>query len=71
MLKDRETKIEAAVAVRDNANGILPPCGRCRELMLQINPENSNAKIILSDKIMTLGELMPEHWINAIGEKVA
>jgi len=69
MLKDCETVIEAAVAV--NENKILPPCGRCREMMLQINPQNKDTKIVLSDtKIMTSDQLLPEHWLTETGTKI-
>src|SRR5437762_819361 len=42
MVKGRETLIEAIVAVSDS--GILAPCGRCRELMVQVNPSNLATK---------------------------
>src|SRR5262245_36867943 len=38
MLKSRQTRITAAVAVCGDT--IVPPCGRCRELMAQINTAN-------------------------------
>jgi len=58
MLKNRETKIDMLVAISEN--GILPPCGRCRELMLQLNKNNKETKIIIDEnKIVTLGELLP------------
>jgi cytidine deaminase len=62
MLKNRETEIEAAVAVGDDK--ILPPCGRCREMMYQINRNNLDAKIIVDENtIVTLKELLPHTWI--------
>ena len=61
MLKNRETQIEMIVAV--NEEGILPPCGRCRELMFQINNENIHTKVYLSkEKYVTLDELLPIRW---------
>src|SRR4051812_7786655 len=45
MVKHRETEIEAIVAVSDG--GILAPCGRCRELMFQISPNNLATKVVL------------------------
>lgn len=58
MLKNRETEIDMLVAISEN--GILPPCGRCRELMLQLNKNNKETKIIIDEnKIVTLGELLP------------
>jgi len=63
MLKDRETKIDAIVAV--GGNGIMPPCGRCRELMAQINAENLDCKVILGeDRVVSLRTLLPEHWLH-------
>ena len=61
MLKHRETRIEMCVAHRDT--GILPPCGRCRELMMQVNAENRATRIILPDhQIVTLESLLPAYW---------
>lgn len=61
MLKARETRIARVVAV--TSDHILPPCGRCRELMLQINPENAAAEVILpAERTKTLIELIPDHW---------
>lgn len=61
MLKNRETEIEMIVAI--SKNGILPPCGRCRELMLQVDTRNKGTKVIIDeDKMVTLGELLPYPW---------
>lgn len=61
MLKNRETQIEMIVAV--NAKSIIPPCGRCRELMFQINAKNLATKVYLSEeKYVTLSELLPMRW---------
>lgn len=59
MLKHRETRIGTIVAVKDSM--ILPPCGRCRELMAQVNPKNGATRIILDDdRVIRLRELLPE-----------
>lgn len=61
MLKNRETEIEMIVAT--NSESIIPPCGRCRELMFQIDCKNLNTKVYLSkEKYMTLDELLPMRW---------
>lgn len=61
MLKNRETQIEMIVAM--NAEGIIPPCGRCRELLFQVDNKNIKTKIYLSkEKYMTLDELLPVRW---------
>ena len=62
MLTDRESEIDLIVAV-DNEGKILPPCGRCRELMYQVNKKNLDTAIILSEnKTMKLSELLPIRW---------
>ena len=48
MLKNRETQIEMIVAT--NSESIIPPCGRCRELMFQIDCKNLNTKVYLSEE---------------------
>ena len=61
MLKHRETKIAMIVAI--SKNKVLPPCGRCRELMFQIDHENVDTKVVLPDKeIVTLNELLPHRF---------
>ncbi len=61
MLKKRETQIEMIVAT--NAESIIPPCGRCRELMFQVDCKNLSTKVYLSeDQYMTLDELLPNRW---------
>lgn len=61
MLKKRETQIEMIVAI--NAEGIIPPCGRCRELLFQVDNKNIKTKVYLSkEKYMTLDELLPVRW---------
>ena len=59
MLKHRQTRILAVVAVRANGE-ILPPCGRCRELIRQIDAANWATQVLVrEDRIETLGALMP------------
>lgn len=63
MLKHRETVIKMVVAV--NKKKILPPCGRCRELMMQISTKNSVTEVILSEEqTISLKELIPFYWNN-------
>lgn len=62
MLKARETRIEMVVAV--GANRILSPCGRCRELMAQVDRGNLATLVVMpGERIATLRELLPEHWM--------
>jgi cytidine deaminase len=61
MLKHRETRIDMIVAV--SSDSIRPPCGRCRELLFQINNDNIHTKVYLSDETyITLNELLPNRW---------
>ncbi len=61
MLKNRETQIEMIVAV--NTESIIPPCGRCRELILQVDNKNIKTKVYFSEEhYMTLDELLPMRW---------
>ena len=62
MIKEGETEIETVVAVGPQGE-LIPPCGRCRELMFQLNRQNLQTKIMLAeDKSITLEELLPHRW---------
>ena len=62
MLKHRETHIEAVVAV--SGDRILPPCGRCRETMVQIDARNLDCMVIVAEnREVPLRELLPDHWL--------
>ena len=42
---------------------ILPPCGRCREFMYQINSDNLEADVIIGEnKVIKLKKLLPHTW---------
>ena len=59
MLKARESEIALVVAV-DEHGAVLPPCGRCREMMWQLNQVNRNALVVLAaDHALPLGDLLP------------
>jgi cytidine deaminase len=63
MLKSRETHITTVVAV--NERGILPPCGRCREMIAQVDSRNMDCSVIIrEDKVVTLRQLLPDHWLS-------
>ena len=60
MLKAREAEVAMIVAV-NSAGEVLPPCGRCRELLWQLHPANARARIVLGpDRVRPLAELLPE-----------
>ncbi len=60
MLKARESEIALVVAVSPKF-GILVPCGRCRELMWQVNRRNRATRVIIGHgHVVTLAELLPQ-----------
>ena len=64
MLKHRETKILKIVAV--SKEKILPPCGRCRELILLTDLSNRNTEIIITERqTIKLSNLLPFHWLES------
>jgi cytidine deaminase len=66
MLKHRESRVIMVVAVTDKKE-IIPPCGRCRELLAQVNKANMKAKVILGqNKTVTLRDLLPHYWLDAL-----
>ena len=59
MLKARQTRIAGIVAV-NGVGDVYAPCGRCRELIRQVAPENWNASVIVArGKVVSLADLMP------------
>ena len=61
MLKTGRTRVAAVAAV--GRRGVLPPCGRCRELLIQIDPANAAAAVLVAPgETLPLGDLLPRHW---------
>ena len=60
MITRGEQRIRKIVAVLGDGT-ILPPCGRCREFMRQIDRDNMDRTEVLigSDKIVKLRDLLP------------
>ncbi len=73
MVTAGEYKIKKIVAVwRGEKEGlcVLSPCGRCREFMRQIHPDNiHDTEVVMGvDQTMKLSELLPYHeWFNPTG----
>lgn len=61
MLKQRETVIRRIVAVDEDR--IVAPCGRCRELLVQVDKRNMDCVVLLPDGAVTLRELLPNAWL--------
>jgi cytidine deaminase len=58
MVTNGETHIDTVVAV--TFDGILPPCGRCRETMVQVDPRNIDCTVIVSEsEDVKLRDLLP------------
>lgn len=61
MITDRETKILKVVSVYKNGD-IIPPCGRCREFISQIDDGNDSCEVkVNNDTVVKLKELLPFH----------
>lgn len=67
MVTAGEYRIERIVAVwRENSGRlyVLPPCGRCREFIRQIDTGNIDTQVVLGrDQSATLSELLPFHGL--------
>jgi cytidine deaminase len=65
MVTAGEYRIDTIVAVwRDDSGAlyVLPPCGRCREFIRQVDPANIHTKVVLGRRRSTsLAQLLPEH----------
>ncbi len=66
MITNGEEKIDKVLAIMpDGKSGA--PCGACRELMVQLMPNDyKNIEILLdyeSGRIVKLGDITPEWWI--------
>jgi cytidine deaminase len=56
-----ETHIKTIVAVDEK--GVMPPCGRCRELLNLLDVKNINTGIVISaNKKVKLRNLLPSPW---------
>ena len=73
MINEGEYKIKKIVAVWKDKEGslqVIPPCGRCREFIRQVNEEHLDTKVIVSeDEKVKLKELLPYHdWFADLSE---
>jgi cytidine deaminase len=71
MVTAGEYRISKIVAVWRDDDGqlfVLPPCGRCRELLRQVDPQNLDTEIVVSSSSTTrLRDLLPLHeWPNPL-----
>ncbi|NBZ88954.1 cytidine deaminase family protein [Stagnihabitans tardus] len=62
MITAGESRIASMVAV-DWDGTVLQPCGRCRELVVQIDPGNGATRVILPGGVRLMADLLPDHWL--------
>lgn len=62
MVTAGETHIVRLVAVHHEGR-IIPPCGRCREFVCQIDERNGDCQVLLEGgKAVTINDLLPARW---------
>jgi len=71
MISNGEKVIKKIVAIyydsKKKRYEIVPPCGKCREMLLQVSKKNKNTEVIVSSsKKVKLKELMPYFWGGSI-----
>ena len=65
MLTAGESHIVKMVAINKRGN-ILPPCGRCREFIRQLNDHNIKAEVLINrQRAVNLIDLLPYDWREA------
>lgn len=66
MITNGEQEIKKVLAIMPNGKSG-PPCGACRELMVQLMTDNYQGIEVMMDlgaeEIITLGELTPKWWV--------
>ena len=63
MLTAGEHRVRRVVAVKET--GVVPPCGACREALMQLASDAGNIEILLREtprRICALRELLPDWW---------
>lgn len=62
MITAGESRVVKMIAVNWDGR-ILPPCGRCREFISQLHPDNPKAEVMVrKEMVVTLRELLPFDW---------
>lgn len=68
MVTAGENHMVKMVAVKKGGK-VIPPCGRCREFICQVHPENGKCKVLLdSGRVVTIDDLLPARWDQPSGE---
>ena len=62
MITAGESRVTKMVAVNWDGR-VLPPCGRCREFINQLDDGNAEAQVMVRDGlVMPLRDLLPHDW---------
>ncbi|MEM7505160.1 MAG: cytidine deaminase [Pseudomonadota bacterium] len=66
MITADESRIKTIVAVSHRDGGrVVPPCGRCRELIWQVDTRNRDTRVIAGpNEVVPLSTLLPRHWLD-------
>ncbi len=68
MVTNEEFRIKKIVAVLEDGT-VLPPCGRCREFIYQIDQKNLDAEVLIDrDTVVKLRDLLPYRWDEFVGD---
>ena len=69
-VKGRGVVVREPSVVAVSGGRMLPPCGRCRETMVQIDSRNLDATVIIDEgRAVRLRELLPHHWLGGEGHR--
>lgn len=69
MVAAGESRVVRMVAVTADGR-VLPPCGRCREFIAQLDDGNLDAEVkVGGNEVVTLRELLPHNWRDALKPK--
>jgi cytidine deaminase len=74
MVSNGESKIKKIAAVwydeKTKKYQVIPPCGKCREMIKQLDKKNWNAEVIISsNEKVKLKDLLPYSWGGTIEKK--
>ena len=59
MITAGESRIVKMIAVYQDGT-VIPPCGRCREFVRQIDDDNDQCEVMVEkDTVVTIGDLLP------------
>jgi cytidine deaminase len=53
-------ELDTIVAVGDRDRGVIPPCGRCRQVLLDYFP---TIKVIVGNRTVPITDLLPETYV--------